>query len=56
MDNELEKKLNTLAYIVIIFAEVIYIYVTNNGDKITKEDADNLVTLARTLLFIQKRS
>ena len=30
MNNETEKTLNTTAYILIIIAEIIYIYVTNN--------------------------
>lgn len=52
MNDELERVLNTLAYIITIIVEIIYIYVTNNQDNISDEDANNLVKLGRTLLFI----
>lgn len=52
MNEELERKLNTCAYIITIIVEIIYIYVTNNEDNLSEEDASNLVDLGRTLLFI----
>ena len=52
MNKKLERKLNTYAYIIIIFVEIIYIYVTNNEDNLNDEDANNLVKLGRALLFI----
>lgn len=52
MDESLERKLNTSAYIIIIIVEIIYIYVTNNQDNLSDEDANNLVRLGRFLLFI----
>lgn len=52
MDEQLERKLNTIAYIIIIIVEMIYIYVTNNQDNLSDEDANNLVKLGRFLLFI----
>lgn len=52
MNNEQEKIMNTYAYIIIIIAEIIFIYVINNDEKISNEDANNLVFLARALLFI----
>ena len=38
MDEELERKLNTSAYVIIIIVEIIYIYVTNNQDNISDEN------------------
>lgn len=52
MNNELERQLNTCAYVITIVVEIIYIYVTNNQDNISDEEANNLVKLGRTLLFI----
>lgn len=52
MDNETEKIINTYAYIAIIIAEIIFIYVINNEDKLTNEESNNLVFLARTILLI----
>lgn len=52
MDENLERKLNTLAYIITIIVEIIYIYVTNNEDNLGREEADNLVRLGRFLLFL----
>lgn len=50
MDN-IEDKLNTIAYLVTIIVEAIYIYVTNKKD-ISNEDKNTLVKLGRTLLFL----
>ena len=52
MNEELERKLNTSAYVIIIIVEIIYIYVTNNQDNLGDEKANNLVKLGRFLLFI----
>lgn len=52
MNKELERKLNTWAYIITIIVEIIYIYVTNNEDSISTEEQNNLVRLGRFLLFI----
>lgn len=52
MDEKLERKLNTYAYIITIIVEIIYIYVTNNEDNLSEDDASNLVKLGRTLLLI----
>lgn len=52
MNKKLERKLNTWAYIITIIVEIIYIYVTNNEDKISNEEQNNLVRLGRFLLFI----
>jgi len=52
MNEELERKLNTSAYIITIIVEIIYIYVTNNQDNLSDEDANNLVKLGRSLLLI----
>ena len=52
MNEKLERKLNTYAYIIIIIVEIIYIYVTNNQDNLSDEDANNLVKLGRLLSFI----
>lgn len=52
MNKELERKLNTWAYIITIIVEIIYIYVTNNEDKISNEEQNNLVRLGRFLLFV----
>lgn len=52
MDEKLERKLNTYAYIITIFVEIIYIYVTNNEDNLSEDDASSLVNLGRFLLFI----
>ena len=52
MNEELERKLNTSAYIIIIIAEFIYIYVTNNQDNLNDDKANDLVKLGRFLLFI----
>lgn len=50
MDN-IEDKLNTIAYLVTIIVEAIYIYVTNKKN-ISNEDKNTLVKLGRTLLFL----
>ena len=52
MNKELERKLNTWAYIITIIVEIIYIYVTNNEDSISTEEQNNLVRLGRFLLFV----
>ena len=52
MNEELERKLNTSAYIITIIVEIIYIYVTNNQDNLSDEDANNLVKLGRSLLLM----
>lgn len=52
MNKELERKLNTWAYIITIIVEIIYIYVTNNEDNISEEEQNNLVRLGRFLLFV----
>ena len=52
MNKELERKLNTWAYIITIIVEIIYIYVTNNEDNISNEEQNNLVRLGRFLLFV----
>ena len=52
MNENLERKFNTTAYIIIIIVEIIYIYVTNNEDNLSSEDANNLVKLGRFLLFL----
>lgn len=52
MDKKLERKLNTCAYIIIIFVEIIYIYVTNNEDNLSNDEQSNLVNLGRSLLFL----
>ena len=52
MDKELERKLNTWAYIITIIVEIIYIYVTNNEDNISSEEQNRLVRLGRFLLFV----
>ena len=49
MDENLERTLNTTAYILIIIVEMIYIYVTNND---LNDDKNNLVYLGRTILLI----
>lgn len=51
MDKNLERTLNTAAYILIIIVEIIYIYVTNN-DLNDDDDKNSLVHLGRTILFI----
>ena len=45
--NDLEDKLNTIAYVITIIVEAIYIYVTNSND-----DKNTLVRLGRALLFL----
>ncbi len=50
MDENLERTLNTTAYILIIIVEIIYIYVTNND--LNDDDKNSLVHLGRTILFI----
>ena len=52
MNKELERKLNTWAYIITIIVEIIYIYVTNNEDNISSEEQNSLVRLGRFLLFV----
>lgn len=52
MNNETEKTLNTIAYILIIIAEIIYIYVTQKDNEITDEEKNTLVKLGRKILFI----
>ena len=52
MDENLERKLNTSAYVIIIIVEIIYIYVTNNQNNLTDEEQSNLVKIGRFLLFI----
>lgn len=52
MNENLERKLNTWAYIITIIVEIIYIYVTNNEDNLSDEQANDLVRLGRFLLFI----
>ena len=52
MDKELERKLNTWAYIITIIVEIIYIYVTNNEDNISEKEQKSLVRLGRFLLFV----
>lgn len=52
MNKELERKLNTWAYIITIIVEIIYIYVTNNEDNISSEEENSLVRLGRFLLFV----
>ena len=47
MNNETEKTLNTTAYILIIIAEIIYIYVTQKDNEITDEEKNTLVKLGR---------
>ncbi len=49
--NDLEDKLNTIAYVITIIVEAIYIYVTNKKD-ISNDDKNTLVRLGRALLFL----
>ena len=49
--NDLEDKLNTIAYVITIIVEAIYIYVTNKKD-ISNDDKNTLVRLGRDLLFL----
>ena len=49
--NDLEDKLNTIAYVITIIVEAIYIYVTNKKD-ISNDDKKTLVRLGRALLFL----
>ena len=42
MNENIERKLNTSAYIIIILVEIIYIYVTNNKDSLNDEDQGNI--------------
>ena len=49
--NDLEDKLNTIAYVITIIVEEIYIYVTNKKD-ISNDDKNTLVRLGRSLLFL----
>ena len=51
MDNKTENFFNTLAYILIIIAEIIFIYVTNNNN-LNEEEKDELVSIARNILLI----
>ena len=48
---DLEDKLNTIAYIITIIVEAIYIYTTNKKD-ISNDDKNTLVRLGRSLLFL----
>ena len=48
--NDLEDKLNTIAYVITIIVEAIYIYVTNKD--ISNDDKNTLVRLGRALLFL----
>jgi len=52
MNENLERKLNTTAYIIIIIVEIIYIYVTNNEDNLSSDEANDLVELGRFLSFV----
>ncbi len=49
--NDLDDKLNTIAYVITIIVEAIYIYVTNKKD-ISNDDKNTLVRLGRALLFL----
>lgn len=51
MDNKTENLFNTLAYILIIIAEIIFIYVTNNNN-LNEKEKDELVSIARNILLI----
>jgi len=52
MDEELERKLNTSAYIITIIVEIIYIYFINNEDNLNEDYASNLIKLERFIFLI----
>jgi len=52
MNKNLEKELNNTAYVLIIAVELIYIYVSENENKLSDEKKNDLVTLGRFILFL----